>query len=67
MTFIVDETYVDWDGQTITKGTEADTLISRGSLRNGKLFYNLIKEGCVLSVTIGEPPVSMAISKEQAA
>lgn len=59
MTWVVTETFIDWDGQKITKGTIADELVARGWGNGGKQFWNLIAGNRVLAVLNRRPPVEL--------
>lgn len=58
MSYTVTKSFVDWDGVQVKKGEIADDCIPRDvQKRSGKRWWNLIKNGRVMSVHLGYPPV----------
>lgn len=53
---VVTETFKDWDGITVYAGTEADQLVQTGFNGKGTPYYNLIRGGSVIAVTLNKPP-----------
>jgi len=59
MTYTVTKDFKDWDGFNIKEGDVADDCVAKGvQSASGKRWWNLIKEGRVMAVHLGYPPVT---------
>ena len=56
----VTETFKDWDGITVREGEIGELVLCGFSERHQKHFWNLVRDGRVVSVTLGRPPVAPA-------
>jgi hypothetical protein len=56
--YITTEPFQDWDGQHIRAG-EIGELAMQGASKGGRFFWNLIRDGAVIAVTLGRPPVKV--------